>query len=239
MTTEAAPITAPDNLLEYSWSGTLPKRIYQHRRRGLLILIGSIFGVAIVVSSIVAALTGQIAHVGAAFPATIWITIMAVPVYYSNQVRKLWVLRPMKTGLWLLDETQVWKEDLDPLVAEDSAQYGPRGSRVHWTVATEGGLVPLDPWHAKVLKDEAANEFTAAHVAGLKSYLESVQDYSYKKTLGLSDVVKMGLLAAIVGGLLIGIFLLSGRLTREPVPAAPVTGAQQLEGDSASGSAAI
>ena len=212
----------PFNLMEAAYSGTLTRRVLRHQEKQVKIVAASILAFAGVVAGIVFLFTGETVHLAAAFPISIWLMTLAVPVIHKLAVRRLWVIKPMRNGAYELDETEWFKDDLAAVIDENHAGYE-GGKRVHWLVRIERDgrvdYVPFNAWQAKELNNPAPNTepVTAAHIAGLKSYLESVQEYSYKKTLGINDVVKLGVLGLIIGGLLLAIFLMSGRLTREPI----------------------
>lgn len=214
-------ISRPDNLMNRSWGGSLAATVIRRKQRTFLIVAAIITAIAFGTGGGVYLFTGEQVHMLAAFPIGVWLSSLSVPIVHKFNVRRLYVFRKMTTGAWELDESEWFKSDIDQRLDENDALYM-NGRRVHWTVETPSGYRPLRPWEAREINEPTkpgAEPVTAAHIASIQNYLEAVQNYAYKKTQTINDVVKIGALGIIIGVVLLGIYMMSGRLRDEPVNA--------------------
>lgn len=214
----------PENLLDYALMGSRPAKLLKSYLWLVLMCLILILAVAFVAAVVVFAITGVRTHLYIALPVTTWLALLALPVLFSVTTRDVRILEAGEDGRYFLNTAKWFKNDRHPF-READALYE-RGQRVFWLHKTpEGEVKPLDVYDAKV-KSPRQNPATPAQIVGIGGYTASVRSYATKKRYTRAEQIRMGLMIGGIFILLIGMYLLAGRLkddlvdtASEPTPA--------------------
>lgn len=208
----------PKGLLNYSWAGSLPRHLYGAQRSGVLLVIALAALLGLLSGGGVFLVTGNPEHFLLAIPFSTWPVLIGLPVLYGMSVRDVRILHQVGEGIWELDFNHWWKSDIAKL-DENKATYE-KGRRVFWLKIPPGEdtneaplqLQYIDPEEVKFTRTQKETVDSSA-VYGLKGYVASGSAYVIRKSRSLSDAVKLGVIAAVIGGELIMLFMLVGNIT--------------------------
>lgn len=200
-----------DGLMDYSWSGSLAKQIYRHNPAAVWMIAALSVLVALVPAVGLFLFTGNTQHLALVVVIAPWGLLIGIPVLYQLSVRDIRILRPLGPGLWELDFQHWWKDDIGEL-DESQARYE-NGRRVFWVIEKPGesGYHYFNPESLNLKRRN--NDVDSSEVYGLAGYVASGSAYVFRKARSLSDTIKLGVLALVIGGELIMLFMLVGNLT--------------------------
>lgn len=219
MTSEADQSTGcvlPDNLLDYAWGGRLPKKVYQAYRLRVILTFAAVVATGLGVGLIAFGITGNQTHLNLAVPISTWLASFTLPVIYGLTTRDVRILRPdPHTGRYFLD-TAKWFVNADDPFHEADCLYENGLKRVLWLIESpDGEFKPFDPWDSAI-KMTGTEKVTTAQVAGIEAYADSVRTYAFKKNMTMIEQLRLGFVVIAIVALLLGIFIMSGRLTDDP-----------------------
>lgn len=218
-----APNNEPVNLMLHAWAGRLPGMTIRANKMLVSILAGSIFLIAGLAGWITTLFTGDQAHFFLAFPVGTWLACASLWVVYQVASRPVRILEPGPNGDYELTFARWWKRAEHSFKEADTLDEN--GQRVFWLHRMpDGSLAPLKV-HSSKVKQPRKDPITSAQIAGIKGYTDSGRAYAFKKRFTKQEQIKMGLMIGGIALLLLGMFLMTGRLLRDPLdtPSAPTS----------------
>lgn len=208
----------PDNLMAYSWAGTLLSKFFDAYPKVLRIYYGIVLAIGISVSALLIAVFNLPWSV--AIPILSWPTIFGPPVLIRFFLIDVRIIEPNDSAesenRMKLNFGQWWRKYTTLFPA--SARSYENGKRVLWVIKDGDKYRPFKPFSFD--KDYlilGKTDYSSADIAGIEAYANSYKTWSLRKGRSMQQIAQYGVLLLGLGGELLVIWLLANRVAESGV----------------------
>ena len=208
----------PDNLMAYSWAGSLLNKFFDAYPKVLRIYYGIVGLIGLGVSALLFLVFNLPWTV--AIPIFSWPIIFGPPVMIRFFLIDVRIIEPNDSAIgenrMKLNYGQWWRK-FGTLFPASARSYE-NGKRILWVVKDGDKYRPFKPFtFDKDYLVLSKTNYSSADIAGIEAYANSYKTWSLRKGRSMQQIAQYGVLLLGLGGELLVIWLLANRVAESSV----------------------